>query len=359
MKNLVKIIFIIVIFINLLILLTICKMHIKEISIRQGYFKIVFTQIIFEILFNLTIFVIIIISMIEDINEKCFYLFSILFDFFFNIDILYNIQNILKLFQAKNKVNSEDIFIDNEDDSNSIGRQGSTSSIDLKRHSFRRIHLVSFLTSFIHSIIYFFVIIKNKDNDKSELNWFFYFIDKKQNNLFLLLLFIINYIYFALSIRYIFLRQNINESIKLKNYSLYSFSTSLSSLIFPLRIILNKSIKKDDTKDNKDIQYIFCIVFLVFYLFVSVCFRYKCYYVQSILSKNGKKFVKKLKFGLKILFTRINISSPNFIDFNNSFLYHSLSTENDFIVKKDKKRKKGNMNNEEIDNSKSYSFTEN
>ena len=360
MKNIeIKIISLVVIFINLLILITICKMHIKEISIRQGYFKIVFTQIILETLFNLTIFIIINISMIkESINENCFYFLSILFDIFFNVDIIYNIQTILKLIQAKNRVDSEDIFINNEDDSDSVGRCGSNASIDLKRYSFRRIHLVSFIFSIIHSIIYSLIILKDDKNEKNELNWFFYFIDKQQDKLWLLLLFIINYLYLALSIRYCFLRQQINESIKLKYYSINSFITSLFSLIFPLRIILNKFIKKDDKKDDKDLQYIFCIIFL-FYLSMNVYFRLNCYYVQYILSKKGNKFLRKLEFGLRILFTSIKVSPPNFIDFNNSFLYHSLSREKDFDIKKDKKRKKGNINTEDIENSKSYSFTGN
>ena len=359
MKNIViKVISIIVIFINLLILLTIFKMHIKEISIRQGYFGIVFTQIILETLFNLIIFIIIIISMIEEnINKRCFDLITILFDFFFNIDIIYNIQTIIKLIQAKNKVDSEDIYISNYEDSNNVDRRNSSASIDLKRHSFRRIHLISFLLSIIHSIIYYFVILKDKNNDKSSLNWFFYFISQKQNNLLLLLLFIFNYIYFTLSIRYCFLRQQINESIKLKYYSIYIFITSLISLLFPLRIILNKSIKEEKRKDDKELQFIFCLFFLLLYLFKTVYFRLNCYYVQYILSKKGVKFLKKLEFGLQILFTRIKITAPNFMDFNNSFLYHSHSRENDFDIKKDKKRKKGNFNNEDIDSSKSYSFT--
>ena len=361
MKNIaIKVISLIILFINLIILLTICKMHFKEISIRQGYFEIVFTQIILETLFNLAIFLIIIISMIrENINERFFYSLSILFNFFFNVDIIYNIQTIINLIKAKNRVDSEDIFKSNDDDSGSIDRQGSLNSIDLKRHSFRRIHFLSFLISIIHSIIYCFVIVKDEHNEKSELNWYFYFIDKNQDKLWFLLLFLINYIYLALSIRYCFLRQQINESIKLKHYSIYCIITSFISLIFPLRIILNKSIRNDENKDNKELQYIFFFVFLI-YLIKNVYFRLNCQYVQEILSKKGNKFLKKIEFGLKILFTQTKISSPNFIDFNNSFLYHSLSRDTDFETKKDKKRKKGksNINNEEIENSQSYSFTE-
>ena len=360
MKNIeIKVISLIIIFINVLILLTICKMHFKEISIRQGYFGIVFTQIIIETIFNLIIFVIIIVSMIEEdnINETFFYLLTILFNYFYNVDIIYNIQTILNLIKAKNKVDSEDIFISNDDDSDSIDRRNSIASIDLKRHSFRRIHLLSFLISIVHTIIFFFIILKDDKNEKNKLDWFFYFIDKNQDNLLLLLIFLINYIYLIFSIRYCFLRQQINESIKLKHYSIYSFITSLISLIFPLRIILNKSIKDDNKKDDEELKYIFCFLFLI-YLITNVYFRLNCHYVQYILSKKGNKFLKKLKFGLQILFTRVKITSPNFIDFNNSFLYHSLSRDTDFETKKDKKRKKGNINNEEIENSKSYSFTE-
>ena len=343
MELIIKILSLIFIVIILLILITICKMHLKQISIREGYFNIIFTQIIVESLLNFITMIAIVFSMIfDDIKVESFFLISLFFNIFYNIDILYNIQTILYLIKAKNKVDSEDIYSHNEDLSRSEDYNRENNSIDLKKYSFRSIHFRSIfftlIQSFIYSILYLiFHDENNQDNNsdsEKQLKSYFYII--RNNNPFYLLIFIFNYLFIFLSIRYCFLKQTINESIKLKNYSLYCFLSSIIGLMFPSKVILNQFLKNNDT--DTTIIIIYSILFLI-YLIINGYYRVNCYYVQYILSKKGKKFCTKLKYGLKILFTNEVVQSPNFIDFNNSFIYHSLASEKDFSFKKEKKKK--------------------
>lgn len=353
--TLINIISIIFISFNILILILICKMHLKQISIREGFFKIVFTQIIIETLLNLLFLIILILSeILGTIKKKNLYILSSLFDFFFNVDILYNIQTIIKLINAKNKVDSDDIF-SNRDSSRSE-EIISNNTIELETHSFKRINLYSFFFGIVHTVIYFIVIYKKDDNrtNEQEFNWHFYFINGDKKNLLYLLFFIFNYFFVIQSIRYFFMKQKINEGIKLKYYSLYCLITSIISLIFPMRIVLNKTLK-EDKRDDEALVYMFSFLFL-FDLIIIGFFRLNSYYVQFILSKTGNCFSSKLYFGIKILFTNIPVPSPNFIDFNNSFLYHSISSEKDFNNEKERQMK--DNDNDDLNLSRSFSFTE-
>ena len=352
--TLINIISIIFISFNILILILICKMHLKQISIREGFFKIVFTQIIIETLLNLLFLIILILSeILGTIKRNNLYILSSLFDFFFNVDILYNIQTINKLINAKNKVDSDDIF-SNRDSSRSE-EIISNNTIEIEAHSFKRINLYSFFSGTFHTVIYFIVFYKKDENSTEQnLNWHFYFINNDKNNLLYLLIFIFNYIFIIQSVRYFFMKQKINEGIKLRYYSLLCLITSIISLIFPMRIILNKTLKKEK-RDDEVLVYIFSFLYL-FNLIIIGFFRLNSYYVQYILSKTGNSFSSKLCFGIKILFTKIPVPSPNFIDFNNSFLYHSISSEKDFNSEKERQMK--DNDNDDLNLSRSFSLTE-
>ena len=343
----ISIISIIIISFNLLILMTISKMHLKQKSIREGYFKVVFTQIIIEFLFNLVVLVIIIIILsncLEKGDEKVYYnILLIVFDLLYNCDILYHIQTIFYLINNVSRKDSGDIFNNNDD---SIRSESYTSkkSIDLKKYTYKRIHFFSFFFSLIHSLIYYLLYLKQ--NEQYELKWYFFFLNKNVKNLEYFLFFILNFLFFGVSIRYCFIKQEINGNIKLKFYSKYCFFSGLISLLFPIKIIINYFVN-----NNEIINIIFGIIFLL-YLIGITYFRLNCYYVQYILSSKGNSFITKLCFGLKILFTGTIVPSPNFIDFNNSFLYHSLSNEKDISIKKEKIDE-----NDDIDCSRSYSLT--
>ena len=337
--------------INSFILITICKMHIKQKYIRKGYFQIVFTQIIIELLLNLTMLAISILNMIYDIlslNGIYLIFIPILFNFFFMTDILYNIQTIFFLKNAKNKIDKEDNFNDND----SRGSFDRSSSINVEHYTFKRIHIISFFFSFIHSIKYLFIIFNNNYNNNNNkdgknnndniniFNWnnfFVYFIidpnisNNNNESLLYLLLYIFNYIFLFSSIIYCCINQKIDGTIKLKYYSIYCLLSSLISLIFPISFILN--ILPINKKSNLFIDIYFSL--FIIYLICNCIFRLKCYYVQYILSSQGISLCSKLSFGLKIFFTRTIIPPPNFIDFNNTFLFHSLATENDFFNQND------------------------
>ena len=269
--------------------------------------------------------------------------------------LLYNFQTTLYLIKEKNKISSEDIFTNADDISKS---ESYNLSIDLKRFSFRKIHLISFFFSITHSIIFFIILYelnKNKGEKKLEFIWYFYFLDEDANNLFYLLVFILNYLYLGLSIRYCCKRQNINESIKLMHFSIYCLTTSIIGLIFPSKIIINKFL--NNVQQLFEILTYFYIVLFLYYLTAITYFRLNCYYVQFILARKGNNFCSKICFGLKILFSRVKVPPPNFIDLNNSFIYHSLSSVKDFHDDRDNKLIKG-LDNIDFNNSKSFSLTE-
>ena len=73
-------------------------------------------------------------------------------------------------------------------------------------------------------------------------------------------------------------------------------------------------------------------MFLFFiYLIITSLFRLGCYYVQFVLSKAGNTFMNKVCFGLRILFKCQEVPEPNFIDYNSTFVYHSLASNSDFM----------------------------
>ena len=365
---------------NIFILLTLVRMHSKQKSIRVGYFIVVFIQIIIELLLNILFLIVIILSFLkekeenkekynEKYKEKYLHIFPVLINFLYNIDILYNIQTIVCLMKAKNKIESSDAFT-SDDLSKSEEGGNSNISIDIKTYSFRRIHFISFFFSFIHSFIYALIIFKEDQNPN--MDWYFYFYDQEKDNLFYLFFFVFNIAFFILSIIYCFTRQKINETIKLKHYSIYCFIFSLISLIFPLKIILNNIIyekgneNEDDEyeegskKVNEEITDIMACVYsflLLFFFMENSYFRLNCYYVQNILSKKGNNCWSKFCLSIQILFTKIKISPPNFIDFNNTFLFHSLSSEKDFYNDREK-RLVSRTESIELNTSRSFSLTE-
>ena len=368
---------------NIFILLTLVRMHSKQKSIRVGYFIVVFIQIIIELLLSILFLIVIILSFLkennkneenteneenkEKYNDKYLHIFPVLINFLYNIDILYNIQTIICLMKAKNKIESSDAFT-SDDLSKSEEGGNSNISIDIKTYSFRRIHFISFFFSFIHSFIYALFILKVNPN----MDWYFYFYDQEKKKLFYLFFFVFNIAFFILSIIYCFTRQKINETIKLKHYSIYCFIFSLISLIFPLKIILNNIIyekgneNEDDEyeegskKVNEEITDIMACAYsflLLLFFMENSYFRLNCYYVQNILSKKGNNCCSKFCFSIQILFTKIKISPPNFIDFNNTFLFHSLASEKDFYNEREK-RLVSRTESIELNTSRSFSLTE-
>ena len=161
---------------NIFILLTLVRMHSKQKSIRVGYFIVVFIQIIIELLLSILFLIVITLSLLKVKDNKLyFYIFPVLINFLYNIDILYNIQTIICLMKAKNKIESSDAFT-SDDLSKSEEGGNSNTSIEIKIYSFRRIHFISFFFSFIHSFIYALIILKESQNPNMDWYFFLYLI---------------------------------------------------------------------------------------------------------------------------------------------------------------------------------------
>lgn len=322
------IIFIITSFIFIFVYLLMIKMHAKEPFIRQGYFKVVFIQIIYEfiitILLLITPIILIIYYFIQDndsINKNKFLIFfPILFNFCSMNIIFYNILTLIHLtFKSQN---SENYSTDLE--STNMTRDISNDSISFQKTSFKTIHLLSLFFTLIHSIIYFYILFSTKEKFEIQLLFLFYVYIKEINPLFILI-FIPNFIYLLLSFPYLYKSRNtekISESIRLKNYSIYCFLSSLFSLIFPLAIFIYKIFE-----NIKFIIYLIVLVYLIF----SSRFRINCYYVQTILMNKGKTILDKFRFAIAILFKNKTIPKPNFVDLNSNYIYHSLANINDFV----------------------------
>ena len=314
---------------SLLINFMIILIHSKQKSLRRGFFIIIFVQIIMEaiITFSLLLMNIIYLSDIE--TGKWFAIFPIIFNFGYITNILYNIR-IMFYLMTLDKRKDESVNYDLKEDTPGDDNMSRQSTVGFTPHSFKSFHFCCILLSIIHTILYSFKLF----NDEIEVenyeqwNWFYYFMNGSSGKM-RLFFFIFNYIFFIVSIPYLFLslnKEKISEHILLKRFSIYCLFSSLISLLFPTSVILDLIYQKDLPK----IYFVLMLAF-VFYLIITWIFRVNCYYVQYILEGNGSGFFKKCVFGFKILFCCQSIPSPNFLDLNSTFIYHSLANLNDFI----------------------------
>ena len=324
-------ILIIFLFFSFLINFMIILIHSKQKSLRRGFFTIIFAQIISEAIISISLLLINIIYLSDIERGTWFIIFPILFNFAHVTDIIYNTRIMLYLMTLDQRREERINYCENEDDNfdskeSDLSRQ---STIGLKAHSFKSFHILAIFLSTIHTILYIFKLFNDdKDIEDEKWKWFYYFMsgsDGAERFAF----YVFHFIFFILSIPYLILslnKEKISEHILLKRFSLYCIFSSLVSLLFPAAIIIDYTIGEH----LDDIFIILMFAFIV-YLSVTLIFRVNCYYIQFILEENGKKFCSKFITGLKILFCCKDIPSPNFIDLNSSFVYHSLANFNDFL----------------------------
>lgn len=324
-------------FIVLLINLVMILIHLKQPLLRQGFFSITFMQIISETFINFALIVQNFFYLLDKVVDRdpWFSTFPTIFNFFYTLNILYNIRSILYLISL-NKNNEE-----TEKDTNTSGLGLSSDvieedSISFARHSFTSFHIFSFFFTIVENVLYILKIVRFfNDNDYEPESflwkWVYYFIGGS-SEYYRFAFFTYNYIFFLVSIYYLVLSCNkdkITKNILLKRYSYYCFFSSLVSLLFPIALLIDER-KKDDREENGNYSpFIIPLAFLI-YLFITCWFRLTCYYVDYILGQNGKGFFNKFLFGLKILFCCAKIPQPNFIDLNSTFVYHALANEKDF-----------------------------
>jgi hypothetical protein len=319
-------------FISFLINFIIILIHKRQPFLRQGFFIIVFVQIILEASINLSSLIMKIIYMSDTTRDVWFALFPILFNFCYMTNVLYNIRIIIFL-KNYDKDRDESINYDARDanSNNSFSHQGS---ISFNQQSFKYIHICSFTISVFY-ILFYIIHIFNIENiaiEDEKWRWVFYYLVDENGGYYKLIFFIPNFIYFIVSVYYLFLSMNkgkVTNHILLKNFSIYCVFSSIVSLLFPITLIVNL-ITITVEQEQYVFHYIILCGFLV-YIIVTCCYRMNCYYVKYILDSEGKGFFKRCTFGFKILFCCKKIEVPNFIDLNSSFILHSLANFSDFL----------------------------
>jgi hypothetical protein len=252
-------------------------------------------------------------------NFEYIYIFGIIFYFSFNIIIIYNIQILLYLLDDT-ELNKDLIKKD---------IRANNLSITFTPYNFKKFHLLSFFLSLFFTLIYFvlFFFKYNENKNKS------FIINLENKNIIIIFLFFVPaFIYFFISLIYFFSKKTDSSSTKiyLKSYSIFTTLSSFIYLLIPLIIyIIQKKYYDDDKK--------FDLINLVTYFIISLSFfifniyRIKCIYIKNVLNSNGNKFCNRFKKAFKIIFCRDNkIKTLNIIDFNNPYIYHSLSTQGDF-----------------------------
>ena len=350
-SQLANIIMIFFLFFSLLINILIILIHSKQKSLRKGFLAIIFIQIILEAIIIFSLLIMNILILIDIYKYIWFIILPIIFNFGYVTNILYNIRIIFYLLTLnKNKYESVNYGLKEDDNEEDNDSKKTKKSVQFVSHSYNSFHLFCFLLSIIHSILYgLWIFLYNRPEDDENWKWFYYFI--YGSKCFIrFIFFIFHYIFFLISIPYLILSINkakISDHILLKRFSIYCIFSSIIGLFFPISIFFQET-----DKDMEKIPFIVLSAFIV-YLYITWYFRINCYYIQYILEQNGKGFCKKFISGIKILFCCHNVPTPNFIDYNSSFIYHSLANLNDFLQELtiDKKANNEAIANEDIKDS--------
>ena len=311
-----------------LINFTIFSIHIREPLLRLNFFKVVFSQLFFETLIDVLLIILSISIMITRGIKGWNHILFVILNLSINTDIIYNIVILIYLTFRKA---DEDKKIDDDEKEENIN---SRASISFARHSFKCIHFCSIMLGIVHTVI--FSVIKEESNEiDSIMNWFYFFYPVKAD-IAHIFIFLPHLIYLIVSIPYLCISLNrlaITNNIHLKHYCIICIFGAIIGLIMPIVKISTLTIKNIDFY-----LFYFSSAFFILYIDAICVFRYNCYYIEHILSYNGNEFFKKIKFFINIMFYRVEVPRPNFIDYNNPFIYHSLAYESDLL---------GNNNNQE------------
>ena len=296
--------------------------QIKKDAFRKGFFKIVLTLVSFEMLTEV-ITCLQSISMLYILYFNPDYLFHIfwltlqfLFAFSMNTLICYNVAIIYFL---QKQTTERDPMITKD-------LNVSTASLTLFPHSFKSIHVYSLIVGFVTTLIFMFFYCMVSLN----LNF-----PKVPNGIFFSARIIVPVI---LSISFIFCvsyyikskcnRYTISNKIYLTSYASYASIYSLFWLGYNMYVLF---IFYVDLDDDSILFYCYLIVcfLLVCALLRKLVYRWKCYYVQTVLLTNSP-FCNKLSIVFSILFCCYPPQGGTIVDHNSMFIMHSLATNNDF-----------------------------
>ena len=326
---------------SMLFNITILIIHIKQPLLKNGFFNVVFGQVITEFLINISIFFLNLIYVIsgDKMAGKWIMIFPILFNFCYEAYIIYNIKIIIFLMTYnKDKDDLINYALDTEisRDSN-LSHQGSISFADV---SFKSFHILSYSIATIYIILYIVNLLVFQNNPKvQEQNWMWYYYFICGNKYFWrIFFFIFHIIFFVISVIYLFKscdKNKISKHIYLKSYALYCVFASFITIVFPI-VLLVFIFVYDNNSDTsrqlrKDYLIIILLAFFVFLLSTTI-FRLRNYYVDYVLSQDGKGCINWLCSALKILFRCKKMHELNFVDLHSSFIYHALSSANDLVI---------------------------
>ena len=314
-------------FISLFFFLVIGKIHIKDKFLQQGFFKVVFSIVILEILLRLILiispFLILFIHDKEEIMRKIIY-FS--FNFVYMTILFFNLITVFYLYIHLDK--SEDLISKDINDKNA-----HRDSVRVNNYTFNFVSIFSFLFGFIQTII--FIVCETFINENYEQLTFFpiKFNDRDNTNkIYEIIIYIPNFIFFFVSFLYLKLswnKEKITDNIVIKSYALYSFHLSFFYLNYPI-IILIDSLFSRFNYDRHIIIFLSNLCLMIQNIFSSK-YRMKCIYIESIFEGKKITFYRKIIKCFKILFNNEGINRLNSVDYNNSFIIFSLSSKEDFI----------------------------
>ena len=326
-------------FISTLININIIIMHIKQSLLKDGFFNVVFYQIITEFLINMSIFFHNLFYLIYEGTYvgKWFIIFPILFNFAYEANIVYNIRIIFFL-MTYNKDKEEMVNYEKDNDVSILSDLSKQKSLSFIGISFKSFHFLAFGIATIYIILYICNLLFFQDDitiQEEGWAWYYYFFCGK-NKYWQFFFFTFHIIFFIISVIYFFKscdKNKISNHIFLKSYSLYCLFSSLISLFVPVSLLVFIIINSDEKHTKvKDGFLITLLIGFLLFLIVTSIFRLKNYYVNYILTQDGKGFLNWLKNFFGILFCVKTMKELNFVDLNSTFIYHALSSNNDLII---------------------------
>lgn len=289
--------------------------QVKKDSFRKGFFKIVLLLVSFEMLTELLICLKSIVVLLRtDWDKLISLILTFLFAFSMNMLMCYNVAIIYflqKQTTEKDPMITKDLNV-------------STISLTLFPHSFKSIHVYGLTGGFVTTLIFityylfFYELLRYSDDEVVMLI--------AQIIIILILgsscIFCLSYYIKSKCNRY-----TISNKIYLTSYAFYAFIYSLYWLSYDLLYFFAFFIRIDD--DTVFYFYLITNFLLLFALLTKLVYRWKCYYVQTVLQTNSP-FCNKLSIFFSILFCCYPPQGGTIVDHNSMFIMHSLATNNDF-----------------------------
>lgn len=309
--------------ISLIISFGIVVIHSRRPFLKQNFFKVIFSLSIYETLLYFFLLVNAILFILKVDSEIVVKLISFIITVLSTAMFAYNILIILYLFS---QTNTKDSLIDKE-----IENDHSTRvSIHLMSHSFRYMDIIAIIAGAVHGGVALLL-----EYSGCFYNNFMYInsnIDNSLKDKLKLLVFIPNYLFFIISIPYFLSswnKEKITDKIKLKKFATYCFIVSFLWCIYPILIALSYFITQSRTLT---ITFMYITAFsMCISMFIADRFRLSCYYIHFILQGNGEKCCNMFGTFFRIVFAGAKIPELNFVDYNSSFIYHSIATAGDFV----------------------------